>query len=226
MAGSGLPQLRPLDRDSTSSRIAARIRSAIIKGALPPGTQLAEVSLTQRLGVSRGPVREALQRLIQEGLVVSGRNRGAFVAELGLRQIQDLYLTRALIESAVAEKLAQQNDVRSLEPLEESLARIRRAKSSGIRERVTEADLRFHTVLVASVGSDRLSRAFATLSAETRICLRQLATVYPEGRDAVGEHRAILDAIKSGDSLRASFLVREHMEDSVQQLSQALYPAN
>src|SRR4051794_22187249 len=90
--------LDPVQRDSTPSIIAARIRDAVIDGTFPPGMQLSEAHIASRLGVSRGPVREALQRLIQEGLLRAERHRGVFVIELGIADVRDLYLARAAVE--------------------------------------------------------------------------------------------------------------------------------
>ena len=219
-----LARLAPLDRDSTPSRIAARIRAAIVSGHLPPGTQLTEVPLAERLGVSRGPVREALQRLIQEGLLLSGRHQGTFVADLDPAQIEDLYLTRELLEAAAAERLAQQPGGRRLEALAAALEQLRRAEARGTWAKVVEADLGFHGALIATGGSIRLSRTFETLSVETRICLRRLEPFYPQMHDVVAEHEAVLGAIEAGDAPRANALVRAHMRDAAARLVGAASP--
>ena len=89
--------LDPVDRESTPSIIARKLRNAISHGDLAPGTQLAEAELARELGVSRGPLREAMQRLTQEGLLLSIRNRGLFVIELmglklGFEQLVVLFI--------------------------------------------------------------------------------------------------------------------------------------
>jgi DNA-binding GntR family transcriptional regulator len=72
---------QPISQESTPALIAAQLRSLISKGSMAPGAQLVEMDIASALGVSRGPIREAIQRLTQEGLLVSIRNRGVFVAE-------------------------------------------------------------------------------------------------------------------------------------------------
>src|SRR5205085_9265531 len=74
--------LQPLALETAPERIADQVRASVLDGSLAPGTQLTEVQLAERLGVSRGPVREAMQRLIQEGLLRAERHRGVFVMEL------------------------------------------------------------------------------------------------------------------------------------------------
>ena len=103
--GSGCRRARqraraPADREP--SLVAARIRAGIFDGAFPPEGQLNEVELVRELGVSRGPIREAFQRLIHEGLLRAERNRGVFVVALDSASIRDVYFVRDVIERAAA----------------------------------------------------------------------------------------------------------------------------
>ncbi|MBW3557926.1 MAG: GntR family transcriptional regulator, partial [Actinobacteria bacterium] len=83
-----------VERRATASVIADVIRERVIDGSFPPGAQLGEVQLAEQLGVSRGPVREALQRLIQEGLLEGRPHRGVFVARLRGDDVVDVYRAR------------------------------------------------------------------------------------------------------------------------------------
>src|SRR5881392_3540113 len=93
-------KISPLDRVPTASRIADQLREAVMSGALPQGSQVGEVNLAAQLGVSRGPVREAMQRLVQEGLMRSISHRGIFVAALTDGDVRDVYAARLAVESA------------------------------------------------------------------------------------------------------------------------------
>ncbi|MGB3662374.1 GntR family transcriptional regulator, partial [Mycolicibacter algericus] len=90
----------PLSRPSTPELIAERLREAITRGRLTPGQQLGEASLAAQFEVSRGPLREAMQRLVAEGLLRSERNRGIFVVELSDDDVRDVYQARKAIERA------------------------------------------------------------------------------------------------------------------------------
>src|SRR5260221_13964771 len=90
--------LEPLQLQSTPALIADRLRSQILEGRFPPHTQLGEVGLARQLRVSRGPIREAMQRLIQEGLLRAERNGGVFGVELGLDHARDVYMARGVID--------------------------------------------------------------------------------------------------------------------------------
>ncbi|MDQ4117438.1 MAG: GntR family transcriptional regulator, partial [Actinomycetota bacterium] len=100
--GLDVSEIEPVSRRSTAEIVADRIRTAIMRGTFGPGTQLGEVDLASRLGVSRGPLREAMQRLVAEGLLRSERHRGLFVRELGADDVRDVYIARTAVERAAA----------------------------------------------------------------------------------------------------------------------------
>ena len=99
--------LTPVVQETTPALIARQLRRAIGQGELAPGEQLNEAELSRHLGVSRGPLREAMQRLTQEGLLVSIRNRGVFVIEVTDDDVRDMYLARAAVERAAAARVIQ-----------------------------------------------------------------------------------------------------------------------
>jgi DNA-binding GntR family transcriptional regulator len=209
--------LEPLQLQSTPALIADRLRSEILEGRFPPHTQLAEVELARQLQVSRGPIREAMQRLIQEGLLRAERNRGVFVVELGLDDARDVYLARGVIERAAAAIVARERPDAALAELEEIVDRI--AASVGAWSELIGHDLAFHQTLVEAAGSPRLSRMFRTLIAETRLCLIRLEPFYQEGTEVVGEHQAIIEALRSGNRRRVDGLLQTHMDASAARLS-------
>ena len=210
--------LEPLRRDSTPERIAEQLRSGIVTGRLAPGQPLREVEIARQLGVSRGPVREAFQRLIQEGLLEAHPARGVFVPQLAAGDIADLYLARGAVEIAAAQLLASSGTPEAFADLSAALAELRAAPADDWNE-LARLDLRLHEVLVRSTGSKRLTRMFGTLAAETRLCMVALESFYPQRADLVTEHAEIVEAIKQGDAATATRLLERHMSDSVQRLA-------
>jgi DNA-binding GntR family transcriptional regulator len=210
--------LEPLQLQSTPALIADRLRSEILEGRFPPQTQLAEVELARQLQVSRGPIREAMQRLIQEGLLRAERNRGVFVVELGLDDARDVYLARGVIERAAAAIVTKQRSEPVLAELQAIVDRLAASVGAAWTE-VIAHDLAFHHTLVEAAGSPRLSRMFRTLIAETRLCLIRLEPFYQEGTHVVGEHQEIIDAIRDGNRRRVDGLLRTHMDASAARLS-------
>src|SRR3569833_3412713 len=95
-----LPENKPNSRKTTTAKNARQQQDAIMTGALPPGTQLGETELASRFQVSRGPLREAMQHLVSEGLLRSERHRGLFVIDLEPGDVYDIYAARSAIERA------------------------------------------------------------------------------------------------------------------------------
>lgn len=215
----GFDSLAPVERDSTASIIAGRIRDAIIDGSFPPGMQLSEAHLADRLSVSRGPVREAMQRLIQEGLLRAVRHRGVFVIELGPDDVRDVYLARAAIERTAVSILVQAGDRAALDALATRLREMEQAIETSDWSAVADLDLRFHETLVDATGSMRLARMFRTLMAETRMCLTALESGYPNWRDLAEEHAAILAAMRAGDEALALERLAAHYDAAIADLS-------
>jgi len=208
----------PVQRDSTPALIAVQLREAIKDGRLAPGVQLSEAQLSAQFGVSRGPLREAMQRLVQEGLLRSERNRGLFVKVLDVHDIEDVYLARSAIERAAAILLARGAESDQSE-LRAACAEMARAARDGDMVSVSDADLRFHEVLVARAGSPRLIRMHQTLIVETRMCMTALQGTYRLPGDLVQEHLLILEAVEAGDEGLLLQRIEEHMQDALTRLA-------
>jgi DNA-binding GntR family transcriptional regulator len=213
-----LGELEPVPRRSTVEIVSDELRSAILYGSLAPGTQLVEADLAARLGVSRGPLREAMQRLVQEGLVRSEPHRGLFVITLAEDDVEDVYLARLAIERGACRLVMQRNRGEALVRLNEALRALEVAARRLDRVAMSDADQAFHEVLVAASGSPRLERMAQTLLVETRMCLNALQEKYPEAQDLVDEHRKLVDAIADGDEEHLLALIEEHMTDSIERL--------
>lgn len=212
-------KLGPVERRATASVIADVIRERVIDGSFPPGTQLGEVQLAEQLDVSRGPVREALQRLIQEGLLDGRPHRGVFVAELGHDDVMDVYRARRAVERAAAELLVEQGQAGPLGDLARLVERMDGAAERGRWSNVVDLDRQFHETLVEAAGSPRLARMFRTLLAETAMSMAALESAYPVRRDIVAEHRQLLDALTAGDLGRVLACIDEHLDEAVRHLA-------
>jgi DNA-binding GntR family transcriptional regulator len=215
------PILQPVVQETTPSLIARQLRRAIGEGDLVPGQQLNEAELSRRLGVSRGPLREAMQRLTQEGLLVSIRNRGVFVIEVTDDDVRDMYLARTAVERAAATRAVQVNGQEAGERLLEVVQAMSSAVARNDTDAVTEADVEFHALLVTLAGSPRLSRMHTTLMVETRMCITALENRYSSHAFRLDEHREIAEAIGRCDAAEADRLLVEHMEDAIGRLSPA-----
>jgi DNA-binding GntR family transcriptional regulator len=207
--------LDPVVQESTPAIIARKIREAIARGDFAPGMQLAEAELASELGVSRGPLREAMQRLTQEGLLISHRNRGLFVVSMDEDDFRDVYLARSAVEVAAIAQLIRSDPAGNAARLMEAVRDMEEAAGTPDGQAVTDADMRFHALLVQLSGSPRLRRMHNTLLTETRMCLNALESTYDTADKRITEHRGIAEAISRGDYVAAERLMAEHMDDAL-----------
>jgi DNA-binding GntR family transcriptional regulator len=204
-----------LPRATYASMVTERLRANIVNGTLEPGSQLSEVELASSFGVSRGPVREALQRLIQEGLVRSEPHRGVFVPVLSDDDVRDIYLAREALESsAVQHIIATGGSPEAADALDRMVKLMQDSEKANDWEAVGQYDLEFHTALVASSRSERLQRMFSTVISETRLCLGVL-TAADARSDLVAEHREIAQLIREGNTDEALAVLKKHFDDAV-----------
>lgn len=211
-------RLARINRESTASVIARQLRNAIIHGSIEPGAQLGESELANRLGVSRGPLREAMQRLVQEGLLRSEPNRGLFVIELTADDVEDIYLARAAVERAAVAAIIDRDPAACVEALRKAHEVMSRAAKRSDAKALSDADLSFHQVLVGEAASPRLKRMHDTLLAETRMCLTALELTDYLPLDIVAEHGEIVEAIEARDKRRLERLLTSHTDDALHRL--------
>ena len=189
-----------------------QVREKIIDGTFPPGTHVADAAVASQMQVSRGPVREALQRLIQEGLLYNVRNRGAFVAELEAADIEDIALARLAVDRLAAGRLAKSGNQGAIAALNTVVAEMRAAASDNDWNALINLDLRFHEILVSSLESRRLRNFYKTLMVETRMSLSQLKKYYPDQYEIADEHQLLLDAVGRADSRELDDVVAKHLD--------------
>ncbi|WP_457631411.1 GntR family transcriptional regulator [Oceanithermus sp.] len=175
-----------------------QLKSLIVAGRLRPGERLSEPALAGALGVSRTPVREALVRLAQEGLVEMTPGKGARVRLLAPREVEEVYEVRALIEGEAARRAAERCDAAGLAALEAALDELEGAEPQDYAAQIA-ADARFHSLLVAAAGNRVLEQVFHDLDAAlalTRQYTRDLNQT-PQTRQ---QHREITGAIRRRDA--------------------------
>ncbi|EHR52485.1 transcriptional regulator [Saccharomonospora marina XMU15] len=219
-----LADIEPVHRESTASIIARQLRDAIMNGSLPPGTQLGETDLAARFEVSRGPLREAMQRLVSEGLLRSERHRGLFVIELEPGDVHDIYGARWAVERAAAIQVVRGNETsRIAAQLADAVQAMAQAEQQDDPAALAEADLTFHETLIEASGSRRLVRMARTLLIETRMCLSALQNTYRKNYQGVderiAEHNRIIEALRDRDEKLVLELLEAHMEDAVRRLA-------
>jgi DNA-binding GntR family transcriptional regulator len=205
----------------TANLIADYLRDRILDGTFAPSTSINEVQLAAQLEISRGPVREAVQRLVQEGLLVSTRNRGTSVVDLGPEDIEDVYTARAAIEREAGRLILRSDTTELIAQLKLVLERMSAAVEQDKWNDVVTADLKFHETIVAATGSPRLERMFSTLAAETLLCLREFQDVFERKETMLELHQRLLDLIQAGDETDYLAEIEWHLKNSTVTLEAA-----
>ena len=221
MAKSSTPTRIP--RATFASIVGERIRTNVIEGVLPPGSQLNEVELAESFGVSRGPVREALQRLIQEGLLRSEPHRGVFVPIMSADDIEDIYVAREALETAAVRRITgTSRAAKAYRALDKIVRGMESAAQAGDWGLVASRDLDFHSALVAAAESPRLERMFTTVISETRLCLSVLTTADEARANLIDEHREISEMIREDNTRGAVEALTKHFDAALPTLTRRL----
>lgn len=193
----------------------ASLRRAIIVGELVPGQRLVESALAAQLNISRGPLREALQFLEQEGLVVTEPRRGRFVRSADKRTLEEVYTLRRVLEPFAAERaLATWSDA-SRTRMQQALDRLAEASRSASLRMVAARDIEFHTTLIELADHQLLWRTWNDSIAGNLHLLLNLTTPTHQSLDEpVGRHAVILDALVAGDGDALRRVIEGHIDDA------------
>ncbi len=197
------------------ARATDSLRALIQSGDLPPGTHLVENDLADLLGVSRGPVREALRNLVRDHLVVLSPNRGATVAEWEWRDILDLFAVRRPLEVeaiALATERAASECTRELATM---LPDWRAAAIAGNHKRCADFDLAFHRMIWRYADNRFLFAALQQAAYPLQTIFYLNLAHLNDYLDVMEAHEGILSAIQSRDTAHARAVMVEHMEFSL-----------
>ena len=217
--------LRPLERRVLRHEVLHGLRTRIVDGDIAPGTRLLEVPLATRLGVSRGPVREALRQLEQEGLVEFSPHRGAVVVGVPDDEIETMYGIRALLEATAFSRACRRVKPRDLEELETIVESMISASEEADIERLTELDLAFHGRVVELSGLRYLRRLWTSIDGlvrlrNARVRQRMRAAGFDRARliDPSLEHRELVATLRARKPAAAGRAARKHIETALKRI--------
>jgi DNA-binding GntR family transcriptional regulator len=204
-------------KQSTTAESALRaVRNAILDGTFPPGSQLREVHIATELGTSRAPLREALNHLEREGLVVRVPFRGAFVAEVSPRVAAEIAALRAVLEPYAVEcALAYFATPEGQAELVDTVNRLGERTAAEDRPGSIEAHLAVHGLLYRASGNQALYDVWKSWESQLRLFLAADHQSFPQLSDLAVSHRALLAAIESGDSERIRRELAGHIHSQV-----------
>lgn len=208
------PTIAMLRSASLSSAAQHEIERMILEGEISPGSKLTEAWLSERLGVSRGPIREAFRMLEEAGLVRQEKNRGVFVRDIPLDEALEIFDLRAAMDELVGRRLAETITAEQMKAVKGLVDRMEAAARAADGDEYHLLNLQFHDTLVAFTGNRKLAAVYRKLVKELALFRRRNLldqTVLPH---SAAEHRAILKAIGSGSAEQAGRAMYEHVMES------------
>lgn len=213
---------KKLNKTLMRAEVYADLRAWIIDGTLRPGEKLRDAELAEALGVSRMPVREAFLRLEDEGLVETSANRWTRVAHVDVGQAKRIYPLVISLERLALSLAASRLGEAEISEMEEANAQLSRALEDGRAVDASEADGRFHAVIVGAADNPELASILDNLKAK----LRRLEVAYFDGcmvaDRSVVEHKKLLNALNSGDHGAAAEILEANWRGSLGRLVEVL----
>jgi phosphonate utilization transcriptional regulator len=208
------PTIALLQNSSLTTVVQQEIERAILQGEYAPGSKLIEATLAQKMGVSRGPVREAFRMLEEAGLVRNEKNRGVFVRDIPIEEAVDIFDLRAAMDELVGRKLATSITGPQLKEVKGLVDAMEKAVKADDAYNYHLLNLRFHDRLVEMAGNAKLTAIYRKLIKELSLFRRlNLADGWLLPISA-NEHRQIVKAIASGDPEAAGRAMFDHVMDS------------
>ncbi|MBF9233659.1 GntR family transcriptional regulator [Microvirga alba] len=207
-----------ISREPMARQVTRALRRAIVTMQLSPGEMLSEQDLADRFGVSRSPVREALIKLSEAGLVRVLPQRGTQVVKISRAGVEDARFIREAVETAVVREAALKANSEILAELNASLARQRRAQRAKTTEEFLELDEEFHRLLAEAAGRPAAWQMIEDVKPQMdRVRFLDMAQATPR-HIVVAQHVLIVDAIKAGDPVAAEQAMRQHLSEILRSL--------
>jgi DNA-binding GntR family transcriptional regulator len=204
--------LPELAHASLRQRITTVLRRAIVEGRLKPGDRIVEEEVSEQLKVSRGPVREALRQLEQEGLVVSYPYRGTEVLGVSQEEVEEILVPiRLTLERFAFRHALPRLTAADLHELAELVVAMRRAAAEGDLDQLAADDVRFHELVIARSGHPHCLQIWKTIEPRVRAHFRRDAPVHPSPFELPDEHQELLEALRTRDEATVLAVLERHI---------------
>jgi DNA-binding GntR family transcriptional regulator len=214
--------MESLSRPALAVELTDRLRRMILEGELKPGEKIPERMLTERFGVSRTPVREAVKVLAAEGLIVLVQNRGAVVSTVTVAEMEEVFPVLAALEAVAGELACRQATDAEIAAIRNLNTAMHAAFDDGDRPSYFEINQQIHAAILAAARNATLANQHQIV-ARRAARARYQANLTPERwRQALDEHDAILEALEARDARRLGVLMKEHMEHKLRSLAPAI----
>lgn len=204
----------PLAQQTAPTAVYEMIRSAILSGRLAAGSPLREAHVALEMGVSRSPLREALRRLEEDGLVEKVPFRGTFVAEVPPRTVREIAALRLLLEPYAVQQASAQLERDKGQPLRAALAHLRKASRSKVPADLIESHLAFHRLFYNLSGNQLLEDMWTGWETKLRLFLIADHQEFGDAGDVVTPHEELAAVIGEGSAGDVAAAIRQHVHDA------------
>lgn len=214
--------MREIELSTLRDKMVEAIEESLVSGDLKPGDRINETEIAQRMGISRGPVREAIQQLVGEGILVSRPHLGTMVAEWSAKDIAEVYSLRAVLEGFATGLVAEHATAADVAALQRLVDQMRQCGKTLDVKCVIRLDVEFHELLDALANHTLLVRALGSVFRKIKfllaVDLNANLTTPDVFEQYANNHQAYVDAIRTGDRAHAEAQVRAHMDQVGQRL--------
>ena len=207
-----------------SQQVVDILMGELVAGRIRQGDRINEAELARRFGISRNPVREAVKRLEERGLLISSPRRGTFVRRFSRHDIDDIFSFRVALETFALRQALPGIDDAALETLAELTLRMEAAADAGDEARLTALDLAFHRRICELSGNGQTLRAFASIQGEVQMLIALVDYGYDSLQAAAADHWPVVEALRGRDPARAEAAVEDHIRDAWSRIARE-YPA-
>lgn len=210
--------LHPVDARTLRQTVTEAIREGILQGDLLPGAQVNQAQIAEQLGVSRGPVREALGQLEEEGLIKNVPYKGTYVTEITGDYISELYSIRRVIETFAVRQACERATPKDLAELRAVLAKMYATAEQDDIVQMGNLDIQFHYLICRGAHHSMLLQMWKSIEIGVRRCLALRHRIYRSAADVIGTHPDILAALEAGEAERAGVILAAHIDEAGDQL--------
>jgi len=189
--------------------VLRQLRNAILDGTFKPGERLNESEIARQMGISRGPVREAILALEEEGLITTIHWRGSYVAEVDPESFRELIELRILLETHAAKRAAQNFSPADGAELERLVEEMRAANAAGDLDDVIDHDLDFHHTICRMGGNSLLLKAWEQLSGRLRLAILLSLQLGYDAGGMIETHPPVIEALQRGEADLAAQLLND-----------------
>lgn len=208
--------LKPIkiDDSSISDKVFEQLKNAILNGELKPGERLIERKLSEKLGISRTPVREAIQKLKSQGLAVQLPRKGAVVSMVTPKEVIDVFNIREVLEGLAARLAAENANKRQVNQLNRIVEEMIKSLEQNNEDELEELHIKFHEAVYKASGNEKLYQMLINLQEYIRTYTRVGYSFHGRREEATLEHRQIVREIESHNAGRAEYYAKKHIEKS------------